>query len=250
MKIVCVGSFCAGAIITDILNGTKSPFELSVVQNRFNHILKVPLGHEWNNDAHIPWLLLPIHEKEWLNLTTKLTQKSWTDGKWFAHHQPLFLIPNLDMFEEVINITTTTMKSRWLRFLRHYWIEINGQKMMQEHALDEIKGMINIIKHDPSWLPAKGPSLYGEGPKVTNIEFEDVVSGKWCEEIGGDMDHMNDWRKRNSFLHDFAEQDPDLVDLWTTQDKHYMDPEAQGESWERLTIQRINKLVENGSTSA
>ena len=29
-----------------------------------------------------------------------------------------------------------------------------------------------------------------------------------------------------------------------------MDPEAQGESWEKLTIQRINKLVENGSTSA
>ena len=70
MKIVCVGSFCAGAIITDILNGTKSPFELSVVQNRFNHILKVPLEHEWNNDVHIHWILLPIHEKEWLNLTT------------------------------------------------------------------------------------------------------------------------------------------------------------------------------------
>ena len=61
---------------------------------------------------------------------------------------------------------------------------------------------------------------------------------------------MNAWKKRNSFLHDYAEQDPALVDLWTTQDKQYMDPEAQGESWEKLTIQRINKLVENGSTSA
>ena len=34
MKIVCTGSFCAGALITDLLNGTKSPFEVSVVRNK------------------------------------------------------------------------------------------------------------------------------------------------------------------------------------------------------------------------
>jgi len=256
MKIVCVGSFCAGAIITDLLNGTKSPFELSVVQNRFNHILKVPLEQnrwlrhttEWNDDKNqkkqeIPWILLPLHQKEWLDLTTELTGRSWTIGKWFAHHQPVFLIPNLDMFEEVINITTTTMKSKWLRFLRHYYIEINGQKMIQEHALDEVKGMINIIKYDPSWLASTGTNRYGEGPKITNIEFEDVVTGKWCEDIGGDMDHMNTWKNKNPFLHDDYEHDPALVDLWSSHEKHYMDPEPHGESWEALTVERINKTI-------
>lgn len=242
MKIVCTGSFCAGALITDLLNETRSPFEVSVVQNRFNHILKVPLEHEWNNDTKIPWLLLPLHEKEWLHLTTTLIQRPWTVGKWFAHHQPCHLIPNLEIFEDVINVTTVTMKSRWLRFLRHYYIEINGQKMIQDYALDEIKGMINIVKYDPSWLPIGGLSRQR---KITNVEFEDVVSGEWCEENGRDMDHMKQWQNRNEFLKDDYEHDPALIELWENTERTYMDPESQGESWEALTIERINGQIQS-----
>ena len=88
--------------------------------------------------------------------------------------------------------------------------------MMQEYAMDDIKGMINDIKHDPSWLPV-------EGPHVTNIEFEDIVSGKWCEEIGGNMKHMATWRRKNKFILDDFEQDPALVELWETQEQYYID---------------------------
>ena len=245
MKIVCVGSYCAGALICDLLNGEASPFETSVIQNRFNHTLKV------GPDDKFLHLVLPTHLAEWEKLTTRLVGAEWTEGKAFGHHQPIFLIPNLDIFEEVYNITTTTMKSRWYRFLRHYWIEINGQKMMQEYSMDNIKGMINIIKHDPSWLPV-------EGPNITNIEFEDVVSGKWCEETGGDMKHMATWRRKNKFILDDFEQDPALVELWETQEQYYMDPdweEMNGRPaefyrkvpplWEVPAINRINSLLDD-----
>ena len=131
MKIVCVGSYCAGALICDLLNEETSPFETSVIQNRFNHTLKVGPDGEFLN------LVLPTHLEEWKKLTSSLVGMERTKGRAFGHHQPIFLIPNLDIFEEVYNITTTTMKSKWYRFLRHYWIKINGQKMMQEYAMDD-----------------------------------------------------------------------------------------------------------------
>jgi len=233
MKIVCTGSFCAGALITDLLNGTKSPFEVSVVQNRFNHILKVPL--EGNNPNNIPWILLPTHTDEWLELTEDLCDRSWTEGKWFAHHQPAWIIPNLDLFEDVIHITTESMKSRWLRFLRHYYIEINGQRMIQDVHLSNILGMMNIVKHDPSWL---------EVPNVTNVEFEDIVSGKWCEENGFDMSHMKDWQNRNKWLADDFFHDPALVEYWEEAEPTWEDPQSHGESWEALTVERINGQIQ------
>lgn len=213
MKIVCVGFYCAGGLICDLLNGEASPFETSVIQNRFNNILKKTP----DNTQHLH-LVLPTHLEEWKKLTSSMVVKEWTKGKAFGHHQPIFLIPNLDIFEEVYNITTTTMKSRWYRFLRHYWIEINGQKMMKESAMNNIKNSINIIKYDESWETV-------EELNVVNIEFEDVVSGKWCEEIGGNMDHMATWRRKNKFILDDYEQDPALIKLWETQEQYNMDPD-------------------------
>ena len=95
MKIVCVGSYCAGALICDLLNGETSPFETSVIQNRFNHALKVGPDDEFLH------LVLPTHLEEWKKLTSSMVVKEWTKGKAFGHHQPIFLIPDIDMFEEV-----------------------------------------------------------------------------------------------------------------------------------------------------
>lgn len=238
MKVVCVGSYCAGALVCDLLNGVRSPFETNVIKSRWNHILKE------SDDSRFLHLVLPEHQDEWITKTEKLIKKDWTNGLAFACHQPPTLIPNLDIFEEIINITLTTMNSRWLRFLRHYYIEINGQKMMQDHSMTDIRGMINIIKHDPSWLPIEG---------VTNVEFEDIVSGKWCEEIGGDTEHMRIWQKKNKFIVD-EDQDPKLVELWNTLEYYYMDPELEINGrqveffqksipphWEKHAVERINK---------
>ena len=53
--------------------------------------LKSPLTNRWNgNNEEVPYLILPIHEKQWLDLTTNLISKEWTQGNWFAHHQPVF----------------------------------------------------------------------------------------------------------------------------------------------------------------
>lgn len=199
MNIVTVGSFCAGGIATDLLNCERNPFETSVIQSKWNHILKIA---DYQSRLHIT---LPEHTKEWLKRTEYLVQKDWTKGKYFGAHQPPQLIPNLNIFEHVINVTTNSDKSRFYRFLRHYYIEINGQKMIQERAIDEIKNMMNSCKFDTEWVDY-------DAPNVTNVEFEDIVEGKFCDSINGDQEHMAKWQKRNYFI--FQEQDPELIKLW------------------------------------
>ena len=250
MKIICVASYCAGGLMCDLLNETKSPFTASIVQTRFNHVLKSPLTNRWNgNNEEVPYLILPIHEKQWLDLTTNLISKEWTQGNWFAHHQPVSIIPNIEDFEEVIHVTVTTIKSRWLRFLRHYWLEVNRQKMIQDHALDTVKDMINIIKYDPSWLPS-------EDARVTNVEFEDIVSGVWSKNNKHDLDHLNNWKKKNDFILDDFEQDAKLIELWETQEYYRIDPSwadernPQHEIWEKQTIKRMNDYYESGQINA
>lgn len=201
MNIITVGSFCAGGILSDLLNGERSPFETAVIKSRWNHILKIA---DYQSVLHIT---LPEHTKEWLERTEKLLQKDWTKGKYFGTHQPSHLIPNIESFEHVINVTTNSDKSRFYRFLRHYYVEINGQKMIQEHARDEIKNMINFCKFDTDWIDY-------DAPNITNLELEDIVEGKFCDSINGDKEHMEKWKKRNHFI--FQEQDPEIVKLWET----------------------------------
>ena len=204
MNIITVGSYCAGALISDLLNGVRSPFETSVIKSRWNHILKA------SDDGSFLHLVLPEHTQEWIKKTEVLVKKDWTQGKYFATHQPPHLIPNLDIFDRVINVTTQTDKSRFYRFLRHYYVEINGQKILQDTHKDEVRFMINICKYDPTWVDSNAPN-------VTNIEFEDVVEGRFCDSIDGDQTHMASWKKRNAFI--LQEQDPDVVKLWNEQER-------------------------------
>ena len=204
MNLVTVGSYCAGALVSDLLNGVRSTFETSVIQSRWNHILKA------SNDGSFLHLVLPDHTQDWISKTEMLVKKNWTQGKYFATHQPPQIIPNLDIFERVINVTTQTDKSRFYRFLRHYYVEINGQKILQDTHKDEVRFMINICKYDPTWVDSNAPN-------VTNIEFEDVVEGRFCDSIDGDQTHMASWKKRNAFI--LQEQDPKVVKLWNEQEQ-------------------------------
>ena len=63
MNIITVGSYCAGALISDLLNGVRSPFETSVIKSRWNHILKA------SDDGSFLHLVLPEHTQEWIKKT-------------------------------------------------------------------------------------------------------------------------------------------------------------------------------------
>lgn len=250
MNLVCAASYCAGALTCDILNGTESPFESSVIQNRFNHIFKVPRTSKWHEDKtnKIDRLILPQHEKEWLDVTDHFTNMHTEHGNFdgwaFSCHQPCKLIPNLDSFEKVYNVTTTTFQSRWLRFLRHYWLEFNKEKKMQSYNLQGIMQSYMIMcKFDPRWTPIEDNDL------IINIEFEDIVSGKWCEEVGGNMDHMREWKRRNYFLWDEYEQDIDVITMWLDQRWEMLDTKGL-RVLEDETIQIMNEIFKNGQISA
>jgi hypothetical protein len=204
MIVVCAADKCAGALICDILNGTQSPIVDSIIHNKLNHLLKRPIIEQWHRpDDNTEWVKLPKNEKEWLQVSEKYLNMD-TKGVAFGQHNPAYLIPNLDKFETVYNITTTSTNSRWLRFLRNYYLKIVGYKNKSMYAwLKEAYAVLS--KFDSSW------NEY-EASNVINVEFEHIVSGKWCEEKNGDMDHMKQWQKKNHFLY---KENPELLDLFT-----------------------------------
>jgi len=212
MIIVCAADKCAGALICDILNGTQSPIIGSIIHNKLNSLLKSPIYNQWYSPdtetqaGHVEtqWVKLPKNEKEWLQVSEKYLNMDATQGVTFGQHNPAYLIPNLDKFETVYNITTTSTNSRWLRFLRNYYLKIVGYKNKSTYAwLKEAYAVLS--KFDSSW------NEY-EASNVINVEFEHIVSGKWCEEKNGDMDHMKQWQKKNHFLY---KENPELLDLFT-----------------------------------
>ncbi len=230
MIVVCAADKCAGALICDILNGTQSPIVDSIIYNKLNHLLKIPITEQWHSpDDNTEWVKLPKNEKEWLQVSEKYLNMD-TKGVAFGQHNPAYLIPNLDKFETVYNITTTSTNSRWLRFLRNYYLKIVGYKNKSMYAwLKEAYAVLS--KFDSSW------NEY-EASNVINVEFEHIVSGKWCEEKNGDMDHMKQWQKKNHFLY---KENPELLDLFTKctrKNIEIIDKElVEEESFERLNGQ-------------
>ena len=144
MIVVCAADKCAGALICDILNGTQSPIVDSIIHNKWNHLLKRPIIEQWHSpDDNTEWVKLPKNEKEWLQVSEKYLNMNTKDVA-FGQHNPAYLIPNLDKFETVYNITTTTTQSRWLRFLRNYYLKIIGDGFLK-HMIRYLMGALQAL---------------------------------------------------------------------------------------------------------
>jgi hypothetical protein len=193
MNLICVAPWCGGALIADLLNNEQSPFETSVLISRYNHILKVDMQD-------------PDAIEVWQDTVKKVSSSLTSKGKYYSTHLPIKYIYS-SLFEHFINITIETEKSKWYRFLRMYYLSINGQKSLKEELLEEVMGLVHICKSDVDWISA-------ELDNVENIELEDVIEGRFVDQINGNKEHFARWTKRNSFL--FIEQDPETVKLWET----------------------------------
>lgn len=189
MNLLCVAPWCGGTLITDLLNNEQSPFEVSILQSRYNNILKLRNSDEWDS------------------MIATLSNSEFNKGKYYSTHLSAHTIPDINVFDKIIQVTTVTTKSQWYRFLRLYYLSINLQKNLQKDLTENVIGLASICKNEP-WKAF-------DAVNVENLELEDVIEGRFVESINGNKDHFNRWIKRNKFL--FDEQDPKTVKIWEEQ---------------------------------
>jgi hypothetical protein len=193
MNLICVAPWCGGTLIADLLNNEQSPFETAVLQSRYNNILKVDMQDPNAIDL-------------WLNAVLLVASSPSSKGKYYATHFPIKDI-NVSLFEHVINVTIESEKSKWYRFLRMYYLSINGQKTLKEEMIEAVEGLVHICKSDTDWL-------YVDYDNVQNLELEDLIEGRFVNQINGNKEHFERWVKRNNFL--FSDQDQKTVNIWNT----------------------------------
>jgi len=124
----------------------------------------------------------------------------WKDSNnWFSTHAHPSVIPNLSIFDEVIAITTITRDSKLYRWLRHYYgwfkyVEPNWIENNDINNIDKIRCLAyNVFEPFSPYLGCK------------NIEFEDIVSGKFIQDNNLDLDYFNSWKARNPWLYPIDE---------------------------------------------
>lgn len=191
MNLICFPNFTAGALICDLLNNTTSEFNGIVVRNKAHNFLKI------NDNGRVCRLFHKPHWDRQLNgtnillLGAEILNKDLTNFYVGTHSHPN-CIPKeyLDRFNKIIAVTTETQESKFFRYSRM----CHGlEGTLPEHNAN------NVIESFES-------STY-----CTNIEFKDIVNGKYIVENDLNYEHYENWKKVNSFLYSI---DPQLLETF------------------------------------
>lgn len=113
---------------------------------------------------------------------------------WFGTHLHPSGIPNLSIFDNVIAITTMSRASKLYRWLRYYhgWFKSNNPDWIEKDDLVSI----DKIRH----LSYNVFDPFTPNPACKNVEFEDIVSGKFIQDNKLNLEYFNIWKKKNSWL--------------------------------------------------
>jgi len=175
-----------------------------------------PGGYRLNSDHHngfkvgdTPTIQDAIDINEWYQ-KLELHKHS---NEWFGTHAHPSAIPNLHEFDEVIVITTQERYSKLQRWLRYYygWYLSeypNWQETDSLESIDKIRRMAhNVFVEFPAHRQCK------------NIEFQDIVSGKFIRESSLNLEYFKQWQDRNPWLYPINE------DSWAV--KRFMEAEYE-----------------------
>jgi hypothetical protein len=171
MKLVCFSNYTGGALVCDLLNKKTTKFTGSTIPSREHDMFKI-------GDVGFG-VYRTCDSDKWLSLVSKFKNLP----TWFGTHCHPSSINNLSDFDEIISITTESEKSKWYRFLRAYHIYFEGK-------LSEVDGLIDRMFDE-----------FESHPSCKNIEFEDIVNGKFVEEYQLNVEYFNEWKCLNSWLY-------------------------------------------------
>ena len=185
MNLICFPHYTCGGVLCDILNQTFSPVLSHGGLGSIHHAIG-KIG-----DAATPYT---TYDPEELLTKILLTPSDAWAG---THCWPGNL--SFDNFNQIINITTVTERSkiyRWVRAYRHYyskeWSGITGIELLDKMRETAKNYLI-------STEPVFNSSVY-------NLEFSEVVDSstefyKFFTQDNTNM-HMERWSKINDFLYD------------------------------------------------
>lgn len=185
MKLVCYPNNTGGGLVCNLLNlrydtnHYHGPYDVnSVDSNRFfvgdTATIQTSIDTNlWNHQIE-----LNKHNKDW--------------GGTHAHPSA---IPNLDMFDEIIVITTQSRLSKLYRWLRYYYgllprLSPDWHESDNLDAIDKIRCLAYNVFED--FLPHN---------LSTNVEFEDIVSGNFVRNHKLNYEYFKIWQQRNPWLY-------------------------------------------------
>lgn len=191
MNLICFPHYTCGGLLCDILNETFSTVGKHGGINSFTH----NIGKIGDADT----IFVDYDPEVLINQLQKLKTPN---SKWIGTHcWPGNL--NLELFDRVIVVTTTTFRSklyRWTRAYHHYyfqsapWVELTGHARIDKERETAKNYLV-------PFMPVHRSNI-----NIVNIEFAEIVE-KTVEfknlMYGKDTDcHMDRWQKINSFLYD------------------------------------------------
>lgn len=191
MKIISFPHYTCGGLLCDILNKTFSRVAANGGINGIQH----SIGKIGDSDS----LLTEFDAQKLLEKFKSADPKIWIGTHcWLGDTQ-------IDKDWQVINITTSTYKSRlyrWVRAWHHYYIK--------SKPWQNLTGLAEIDKQRETAKNYLSAFNFIHRPGFTNLEFADVVecNAAFRALAGGEVDHhMERWKQVNYFLY----QD----DVWT-----------------------------------
>jgi len=187
-KIICFPHYTAGGLLCDMLSNTYSEVGENLGINSIRH----NLGKIGDSDT-------VFDEYDSVELLDALDNIKIDKTEWAGTHCWPGLL-DLTKLDQVINVTTTTYRSklyRWIRVYYHYyekseaWLAVSGMDRLDK----ERETAKNYIK----------PFLPVAGTNVINIEFAEIVdeSTQFKNLVGNSKitEHMKRWKTLNSFLY-------------------------------------------------
>lgn len=188
MKLVCFPNNSGGGLVCDLLNKNTISMDGYKTSNQEHSLFK------FSDSQAVQWTVNPI---KWY---LKINQYKGQD-KWFGTHCHPSGIPNLAEFDQVISINVTTRNSKLYRWLRCYYGYFLKQNPHWKEVVD-INAIDQVREFSKSMIESFPPSN-----NCRNVEFEDIVNGKFIMENNLDLTQFQTWKNSNSFLYDYKDTD-------------------------------------------
>lgn len=186
MKLICFSNNTAGGLLCNLLNKN---FDLEK-HHQFTYRVSSQ-HHEEFKVGDSPTIQKDLD----LTLWNKKIEDWGSDTSWVCTHAHPSIIPDLSVFEEIIAITTLTRTSQLYRWLRYYhgWFKIADPTWIESNNITPIDKV--------RYLAYNVFEPFEAHPLCKNIEFEDIVSGKFVQENNLDQEYFNEWKQRNPWLY-------------------------------------------------
>lgn len=189
MNLVCFPNYCAGGLVCDLLNNKKNKIvDGTIAASQEHNFFKVG-----NNGILVQ---RTFDRKEWDRLFSYYSAKEWTKSIWYGTHIHPSVIPNLSEFKRVICITDETRLSKLYRIIRLYNIELIKEPDINKR-IGSLIGNMKLLK-----------DTFTSHKDCTNIEFCDIVDGKFVRDNDLDVSYFEEWKQANAWLYDLKD---DLV---------------------------------------